>query len=702
MLHCVALDTDRLEFFIGLLSLSGREDLILFVHNAYDKQEGAESTVVKLEQSDRSDAESLAKLVDEALNDTRCSVNEDAVIHCLHGLISNGEQAIADTSEHHALTERMRQLKALFDLDDDEVEILFLTLCYRQLKELESECDDFPFPEKLELVAILTGMPLSKVAKCSGRRGKLVRCGIIEPLSVTHRFTFYTLCPEVSDYLMGLDCKSLLEMSYRRVTQAEHSVEGFCLPQRSTEIVMSLMRSNSPCNIVLYGEPGTGKTEFAKAIALECGKDACFLTQGEEGDNKFRCLALEASLSAVSPATGIVVVDEADALLNTRYAFLGGGSRGTLQKGWLNDFLDRSRAQIVWIVNDITCIEESTRRRFAYSIEFKHCNARRREQIWREQLKDHPFGAQIDDALIGQLAREYQVNAGGISSALAAIGQVVSVECADAAEIRDCLGELLGSHERFIGRRRHGKLSGAAAQYDPDAVNTDVHMPLVVENLKSCLDLPRDRRLAVNLLFWGMAGTGKTAFAQYLARELGKELILRRASDLLSKYVGGTEQRIQRAFELAEHEDAILFLDEADSFFINRENAQRSWEASQTNELLTQMENHKGILICCTNLVDHLDHAAMRRFAWKIKFLPLTVEGKLRLYRKLFNLLGRRLTPVLQTRLRTLADLTPGDMEAVRRRYHVTNHGSLNHRVIIDALEQELSYRQGSGSTIGF
>ena len=114
------------------------------------------------------------------------------------------------------------------------------------------------------------------------------------------------------------------------------------------------------------------------------------------------------------------------------------------------------------------------------------------------------------------------------------------------------------------------------------------------------------------------------------------------------------------------------------------------------------MENHKGILICCTNLVDHLDHAAMRRFAWKIKFLPLTVEGKLRLYRKLFNLLGRRLTPVLQTRLRTLADLTPGDMEAVRRRYHVTNHGSLNHRVIIDALEQELSYRQGSGSTIGF
>jgi SpoVK/Ycf46/Vps4 family AAA+-type ATPase len=74
----------------------------------------------------------------------------------------------------------------------------------------------------------------------------------------------------------------------------------------------------------------------------------------------------------------------------------------------------------------------------------------------------------------------------------------------------------------------------------------------------------------MNLLFHGLPGTGKTEFARYLAETLDRELIQRRASDLLSMWVGGTEQAIAAAFRQAEAAAGILLLDEADSLFLNR------------------------------------------------------------------------------------------------------------------------------------
>ena len=205
-----------------------------------------------------------------------------------------------------------------------------------------------------------------------------------------------------------------------------------------------------------------------------------------------------------------------------------------------------------------------------------------------------------------------------------------------------------------------------------------------------------------NLLFWGLPGTGKTAFAQYLAQKLGQELLIKRASDLLSMWVGGTEQNIRNAFEEAGRENAILFLDEADSFFIDRQTARHSWESTQTNELLTQMENHHGILICCTNLLEDLDHAAIRRFSWKVKFLPLTAKGKVQLFRKYFLKPGDELPMDLQTRIELIPELTPGDIKAVWRRHGLEAGNTTDREKIVAALEEEVAYKKGGNKVLGF
>jgi hypothetical protein len=104
--------------------------------------------------------------------------------------------------------------------------------------------------------------------------------------------------------------------------------------------------------------------------------------------------------------------------------------------------------------------------------------------------------------------------------------------------------------------------------------------------------------------------------------------IIKQASDLMSKYVGETEQNMAAMFREAEAEKAVLLLDEADSFLQDRRGAQRTYEVTEVNEMLQGMERFNGIFVCTTNLLDRLDQAALRRFTFKIKFKPLTAAQR--------------------------------------------------------------------------
>ena len=67
---------------------------------------------------------------------------------------------------------------------------------------------------------------------------------------------------------------------------------------------------------------------------------------------------------------------------------------------------------------------------------------------------------------------------------------------------------------------------------------------------------------------------------------MGLDVLLKRGSDLLSKWVGGTERLIAAAFEEAVIEGRFLIIDEAEGFLWSRAGAGQSWEVSMVNELL--------------------------------------------------------------------------------------------------------------------
>jgi SpoVK/Ycf46/Vps4 family AAA+-type ATPase len=146
--------------------------------------------------------------------------------------------------------------------------------------------------------------------------------------------------------------------------------------------------------------------------------------------------------------------------------------------------------------------------------------------------------------------------------------------------------------------------------------------------------------------------------------------VVRQSSDLVSKYVGETEQNIARLFNSVDAERSILFIDEIDSFLRDRRQAQHSWEVTQVNELLQHMERFPGILITATNLVEGLDAAALRRFDFKLHFRPLTLPQRAAMFaREALGDIGEaaRLPAAILNRLTTLEQLTAGDFANVCR-----------------------------------
>ena len=128
------------------------------------------------------------------------------------------------------------------------------------------------------------------------------------------------------------------------------------------------------------------------------------------------------------------------------------------------------------------------------------------------------------------------------------------------------------------------------------------------------------------LCFYGAPGADKTALAKHLGKVLERPLLIKQAIDLMSKYVGETEQNMAAMFTEAEAEagKAVLLFDKADSFLRDRRGAQRTYEVTEVNKMLQRMEYFNGIFVCTTNLLESLAQAALRRFTFKIKFLPLT------------------------------------------------------------------------------
>ena len=195
--------------------------------------------------------------------------------------------------------------------------------------------------------------------------------------------------------------------------------------------------------------------------------------------------------------------------------------------------------------------------------------------------------------------------------------------------------------------------------YNPNYINCNMDL----EKLTLGISKSKNARICL----YGAAGTGKSAYGKYIAAKLEKPLIIKKGSDLLSMWLGKTEKNIANAFKEAKEESAVLVFDEVDSFLADRSNADKSWEVTQVNEMLVQMESFDGIFIATTNLMANLDKASLRRFDLKMEFGYLKPEQSWKLFKSECVNIGLSNFFKIKKEVESLSILTPGDFAAVLR-----------------------------------
>lgn len=153
------------------------------------------------------------------------------------------------------------------------------------------------------------------------------------------------------------------------------------------------------------------------------------------------------------------------------------------------------------------------------------------------------------------------------------------------------------------------------------------------------------RGVDAKIIFYGLAGTGKTMSALSLAKSLKKQVLSFDCSKILSKYVGESEQNVRKIFDVYDEicakskTEPVLLLNEADQFLSSRLSGGLGGSEQMHNQMqnifLERIEKFNGVLIATTNLLQNIDTAFSRRFDYKIEFKKPGLKQRLEIWRKI-------------------------------------------------------------------
>ena len=199
--------------------------------------------------------------------------------------------------------------------------------------------------------------------------------------------------------------------------------------------------------------------------------------------------------------------------------------------------------------------------------------------------------------------------------------------------------------------------------FEESLVNTNPMASDFIERLQAILEKPKnDQPTSITCLFHGAPGTSKTALAEHIAKKLDRKLMKKSYADIQDKYISEGEKKLDKIFKEAEATNSILLMDEVDSLAQNRFTSDKEYAKTMTNQLLTSLDEYKGIVICTTNFVKSLDPAVLRRFYLKMEFKFLSEEQQKIAFRKFFKgkYRNKRFPPI--------SYLTTGDFKVVKEK----------------------------------
>ena len=565
------------------------------------------------------------------------------------------------------LEHNLNLLQENLGLNKTERDILRFVAIMYNYEVISNACNllgDLNNIQATKAISKILNLNFGDVQKAFRKDGVFAKTSIIRLDTNTHNLKYKI--DVINNNFMGdlfVKCESMdeiFESAVKPCSKTNLNTKNYPHIKEDVKILLSFLKSavskkQKGVNVLLYGSAGTGKTELSKVIASELNLKL-YEVAYDDGDgyaNEYQrlrsyCLAQ----SVLSAGSNLLMYDEAEDIFNTR-----NDEKRQYGKAFINRSLETNELPTIWITNNIYDMDDAVVRRFNLAIEIGIPTENVRAKIIKQYSENL-----IDDTLIKKLAKNQFIAPALISNASAVVSNLNTKDKNKAFErvINNTLkAQGYGEIKKDAKKEKVKTKDDLPSSYDPNFVNTDCDLNELMQGIKASKN--------ARICLYGVPGTGKSAYAKFIAKSLRRPIIIKKGSDLLSMWVGGNEQNIAEAFKEAKDKKAVLVFDEVDSFLQDRSSVSHNWEITLVNEMLVQMESFDGIFIATTNLIDNLDKACLRRFDLKLEFGYLLPEQAQNLFKKECTLLKVKFDEDVIKKVSSLGLLAPGDFASVRR-----------------------------------
>ncbi len=571
--------------------------------------------------------------------------------------------------EHKILQKNLTLLKSALNLSATELCLLEFIAIKNEVaafSEFLEIYDDLSRSECAMVLSQIINAPYKELKNALGKKGILMSAGILDENSGRNDLSHYLRFDD-DDFGEALlePCKDKNALIDKLIASCGECALGKAdyahlkeFEQLQSYVAWAVAQGKSGVNVLLYGRAGTGKSELAKLLAQGAkAKLYRVKTSDADGDAVDGVRRFSSYLFAqrlLEPQKSLLLYDEAEDILHISHF-----DERMSYKAFVNEKLESNAVSTIWITNKISSVDEAVLRRFDFVVEAKVPKKEHKRRIINKicgnkldekAMKFAIKSKSLSPAIIERASKVSSALQGDFSSNFTMLAK----NTLKASANRDFFWGKLKKKSKFKDAQNELPQS-----YSLDFINSNYDLESVANGI--------EKNPNARLCLYGASGTGKSAYARFIAQKLGRKCVVKTASDLLDCWVGNTEKLIAAAFKEAKKKNAVLVFDEVDSFLRDRSLATRSWEQTQVNEMLVQMEKFDGVFIATTNLMEGLDKASLRRFDLKLEFKFLTPTQRIKLFEKECEFLGIACEGEVLAKINRLEKLAAGDFAAVKR-----------------------------------